>query len=200
MFGRGCEYYSIERPRKGKKLPDVLSKQEIELMIRMTKNKKHRCIIALIYSCGLRRSESINLKVGDIDSKRMLIKIREAKGKKDRYIQLSANILSLLREYYREEKPVNWLLEGSKDGRYSEMSIYNVIKKAAKRSGITKRVYPHILRHSFATHSLEQGIDIRFIQEWMGHGSIKTTQQYTHVSKNNYNFKNPIDDMNFDDR
>ncbi len=193
------QHYAIDRPRGERKLPDVLSKQEIEAMLRATKNKKHKCLIALIYSCGLRRSEAINIRLEDIDSKRMLIKIRGAKGKKDRYVQLSPNILKLLREYYKLEKPACYLFEGQAGGKYSATSIFNDIKNAAQRAGIKKRVYPHILRHSFATHNLEQGIDIRFIQEWLGHESIKTTQRYTHVSKDIFAFRNPIEDIDLDD-
>jgi len=188
-------YYSIDRPRRERKLPDVLSKEEVGAMLRATKNPKHKCIIALIYSCGLRRGELINLKLEDVDSKRMLIKIRGAKGKKDRYVQLPSSLLPLLRNYYKEFKPKKWLFEGQKGDQYSPTSVLRLVKHSAKLAGIKKRVYPHILRHSYATHNLEQGIDIRYIQEWMGHGSIKTTQRYTQVSKNNFNFKNPIDDI-----
>jgi integrase/recombinase XerD len=190
------EYYQIERPRRERMLPDVLSKDEISRILKATENLKHKCLMALIYSCGLRRSEAINLKIEDIDSKRMLFKIRASKGKKDRYVQLSAGMLGLLREYYTEFKPKIWIFEGQKGGQYGAESIVQVIKSAAKRAGIKKRVYPHILRHSYATHQLEQGVDIRFIQEWLGHESLKTTQRYTHVSENNFkNFKNPLDEL-----
>ncbi len=200
VLRRDKEYYKIDRPHKERKLPDVLSKEEIGKMLKATKNLKHKTIIALIYSCGLRRSESINIKINDIDSKRMLIKIRGAKGKKDRYVQLSPNILPLLRNYYRREKPDIWIFEGAPGKQYSEMSVYNVIKNAAKNAGIKKRVYPHILRHSYATHHLEQGTDLRFIQEWLGHDSSKTTEIYTHVSNNSFiKFKNPFDDITLDE-
>jgi len=196
VLGKGKEYYQIERARKERKLPDVLSKEEIGKMIKATENLKHKSLIALIYSCGLRRSEAINLKLEDIDSKRMMIKIRGAKGKKDRYVQLSGSVLNLLRPYYKKEKPANWLFEGPKGQQYSATSIFNDIKNAAQKAGIKKRVYPHILRHSYATHHLEQGTDLRYIQEWLGHESSKTTEIYTHVSKNDFNkFKNPIDDI-----
>jgi integrase/recombinase XerD len=195
ILNRGKEYYQIDRPRKERKLPDVLSKEEIGAMLKVATNLKHKCLIAVIYSCGLRRSEIINLKLEDIDSKRMLIKIRGAKGKKDRYVQLSPSILDMLRSYYNKEKPVTWLFEGRSGMKYSAESISQVIKSAARKANINKRVYPHILRHSYATHNLEQGIDIRYIQEWLGHESIKTTEKYTHVSKNSFNFKNPIDDI-----
>jgi len=185
----------IGRPRGERKLPDVLSKEEVRAMLNATTNLKHKSLIALIYSCGLRRSEAIQMKLEDIDSKRMMIKIRGAKGKKDRYVQLAQSTLNLLRLYYQKEKPAVWLFEGTNGKQYSATSIFNDIKRAAKKAGIKKRVYPHILRHSFATHHLEQGTDLRYIQEWLGHESSKTTEIYTHVSRNSFTkFKNPIDD------
>jgi site-specific recombinase XerD len=196
VLRRKKEYYQIDRPRKERKLPDVLSKEEVAGMMKATDNVKHKSLIALIYSCGLRRSEAINLKIEDIDSQRMLIKIKGAKGKKDRYVQLAKSILTLLREYYKKEKPQTWLFEGANGKQYSATSIFNIVKDNAKKAGIKKRVYPHILRHSFATHHLEQGTDLRFIQEFLGHESSKTTEIYTHVSKNELSkFRNPIDDI-----
>ena len=193
---RKLEISQIERPGREQKLPDILSKEEVGNMLRVTENLKHKCLIAVIYSCGLRRSEAINLKLEDIDRGRMLIKIRGAKGKKDRYVQLAKSILELLRNYYLKEKPKIWVFEGVKGSQYSATSISNDIKNAAKKAGIRKRVYPHILRHSFATHHLEQGTDLRYIQEWLGHASSKTTERYTHVSENTFNkFRNPIDDF-----
>lgn len=188
-------YFDIDRPRKEHTLPDVLSRNEIKAMLAATTNIKHKCIIGLIYSCGLRRSELINLKINDIDSERLQIKIKNAKGKKDRYTHLSESLLSMLREYFKEHHPQHYLFNGEFGQSYSATSVQKVIKQAAKRAGIKKRVYPHILRHSFATHNLEQGIDIRFIQEWLGHETIKTTERYTHISRNNYKFKNLIDDI-----
>ena len=186
----------IERARKERKLPDVLSKDEIFQMISNTKNIKHKSMLALMYSCGLRRSEVIELKIRDIDSKRMLIKIRGAKGKKDRFVQLASSTLRLLREYYTLEKPQVYIFEGQSKQKYSTSSIVSNVKNAAKRVGIKKRVYPHMLRHSFATHHLEQGTDLRYIQEWLGHSSSKTTEIYTHVSIATFDkFKNPIDDF-----
>ncbi|RIH64445.1 integrase [Mariniphaga sediminis] len=195
VLGRDKEYYDIGRPRKKRSLPEVLSKTEVGAMIKNTENRKHKCLIALIYSCGLRRSEAINLRLKDIDSKRMLIKLNDAKGGKDRYINLPLQLLTFLKEYYREYRPLIYLFEGQMRGQYSAESVWKVIREAAKRAGIKKRVYPHILRHSFATHHIEQGIDIRYIQEWMGHESIKTTQRYTHVAGNNFNFRNLLDDI-----
>jgi len=190
-------YFDIDRPRKERKLPDVLSKEEIGTMLKVTTNLKHKCLIALIYSCGLRRSEAINMKLDDIDSKRMMIKIRGAKGNKDRYGQLSIYLLKILRCYYKEYKPEIYLFEGqNKKLQYSGESITHVIKHAAQKAGIKKRVYPHILRHSFATHHLEQGTDLRYIQELLGHASIKTTEIYTHVAQASINkLRNPLDDI-----
>ncbi|MCA1758775.1 MAG: site-specific integrase [Bacteroidales bacterium] len=200
VLGNKKEYYFIDRPKREQKLPEVLSKQEIEKMIKTTKNIKHKSIISVMYSCGLRRSEAINLKPTDIESDRMLIKIRGGKGKKDRYVPLSSGVLNLVRKYYREMKPENWLFQGENGNPYSETSVLNIVKAAARKAGITRRVYPHILRHSFATHHLEQGTDLRYIQIWLGHSSTKTTEIYTHVSQNDFNkFKNPIDDINLED-
>ncbi len=190
------QVYEIERPRKEKILPNVLSKEEVGSILKVTNNLKHKTLLSTIYSCGLRRSELVNLKVEDVDSKRMMIKISGAKGKKDRYVQLSEGLLKLLRQYYREYSPVIWLFEGQKGGQYSPENIAILLKTAAQKAEITKRVYPHMLRHSFATHQLEQGVDIRFIQAWLGHESLKTTQRYTHVSEHNFkNFKNPLDEL-----
>lgn len=200
VLNREKEYYWIDRPRKERKLPDILSKEEIAAMLKATENKKHKCLIALIYSCGLRRSEAVNLEIKDIDSKRMQVKIRGAKGKKDRYVPLAIKTLTYLRDYYKEEKPVRYLFEGKAKKQYSATSIYNVVKNTAVKAKIRKRIYPHILRHSFATHNLEQGMDLRFIQELMGHESSKTTEIYTHVSQKDFKkFRNPIDDAFFDD-
>lgn len=197
VLGRDREYYAIDRPRKEQNLPDVLSKEEIKKMITLTDNLKHKCLIAILYSCGLRRSEVINLKLEDIDSKRRLIKIRKAKGKKDRYVPLSDHLLRFIRAYYKVFKPREYLFNGQNGSPvYSGESIVRVIKNAAVRTGIQRRVYPHILRHSFATHHLEQGTDLRYIQEILGHGSSKTTERYAHVANQSLrNLKNPMDDF-----
>ena len=156
--------------------------------------------MSLIYSAGLRRSELINLKITDIDSKRGLIKIEGAKGKKDRYSLFSSLLVVQLRAYYKKYKPHAWLFEGPEAGtRYSPTSIANVLHEASIKAGIRQKVTPHMLRHSFATHLLEQGVDLRYIQELLGHGSSKTTEIYTHVSKRYIEgIKNPLDDI-FDD-
>ncbi len=196
VLGRSREYYDIQRPRKASMLPDVLDKKEIAGMLRVTTNIKHKCVLVMLYSCGLRRSELINMQLNDIDSERMLVKIRQSKGRTDRYVQLDNQVLVLLRKYYHDYKPVKWLIEGSGGGRYSAESIVNIVKNAAYKAGVRKRVTPHVLRHSFATHHLEQGTDLRYIQEFLGHKSSKTTERYTHVSKQNFNnFRNPVRDI-----
>lgn len=159
-------------------------------------NIKHKSILVILYSCGLRRSELINLAISDIDSKRMLIKVVNSKGNTDRYVQLAETTLLLLRQYFEKYKPARYLFEGTGGSRYSASSVVSIVKEASLRAGISKVVTPHTLRHSYATHHLEQGTDLRYIQEWLGHKSSKTTEIYTHVSKTNFNnFSNPIDDM-----
>jgi len=187
-------YYSIERPIKRETLPKVLSKEEVLSMINITSNIKHKCIISLLYSAGLRRSELLNLKLVDIDSHRMVINVRQGKGKKDRITLLSENVLKDLRDYFKEYKPHLYLFESRKSKKYSESSVRNVVTKAAKRSRINKVVTPHMLRHSFATHLLEQGVDLRYIQSLLGHGSSKTTEIYTHVATTEFEkITNPLD-------
>jgi len=150
----------------------------------------------LLYSAGLRRSELLDLQIEDINSERMLINIRNAKGKKDRITLLSHNVLELLREYYRQYKPVNYLFESPSGGYYSASSVANIIHRAASKAKIRKHVTPHMLRHSFATHLLEQGTALRYIQELLGHKSSKTTEIYTHISRNAIDkIKNPMDEI-----
>ena len=197
-LGKKREYYLIDRPRKDKMLPIVLSKNEIQLLFNCTYNLKHFTILAVIYSCGLRVSELINIKINDIDNNRMVIHIRQAKGNKDRQVQLTSKILNLLRKYYKKYRPVNYLIVGQNGGKYSTTSIQKIIKNSTLKAGIYKKVTPHTLRHSFATHLLENRTDIRFIQTILGHSDIKTTQIYTHVSNAHLkNIQNPSDNLNF---
>ncbi|MDC9722331.1 MAG: tyrosine-type recombinase/integrase [Urechidicola sp.] len=194
VLGMPNRFYSIERPRKKRKLPVVLSKDDISLIIKNANNLKHKCIISLLYSAGLRRSELLNLKLTDIESKRMLIRVRDAKGNKDRYTLLSETILKDLRKYYKQYMPKEYLFEGQSKKQYSPNSVGKVVSNAAIKAGIKIPVSSHILRHSFATHLLESGVDIRYIQLLLGHNSTKTTEIYTHVAKNSFNFiKNPLD-------
>ena len=196
VLGREKQYYELHRPKKEHKLPKVLSKNEVKRIFDVINNLKHKCILMLIYSAGLRRSELLNLTPENIDSERMLIHINGAKGKKDRISLLSDNLLQLLRQYYKEYRPNKYLFEGQSGGKYSASSVASILKKAAGKAKLRKVVTPHMLRHSFATHLLEQGTDLRYIQELLGHGSSKTTEIYTHVSKKAIdNIRNPIDDF-----
>lgn len=199
VLGRKKQYYQLSRPRKEKKLPKVLTVEEVELLFKHCKNLKHKCILMTLYSGGLRRSEVINLKISDIDSKRMLIKIVNSKGGKDRYTLLSQKLVKLLRDYYKFYKPKEWLFEGQGGGQYSATSIEKIFSKALKQAGINKHATPHTLRHSFATHLLDQGISILYIKELLGHSSTKTTEIYTHVSSKQLSkIQNPLDNINTD--
>lgn len=187
----------IDRPRKESRLPNVLTKEEVKSIIQQCSNLKHKCILSLIYSAGLRRSELINLRINDIISDQHLIRIRGAKNKKDRVSLLSEPLLNILRNYYQQYKPQQWLFEGrGLKSKYSTTSIASILREASQKAKIKKKVSPHILRHSFATHLLEQGTDIRYIQELLGHKSSKTTEIYTHVSNRDFRqIKNPLDDL-----
>lgn len=197
VLGREREYYNIERPRREKHLPDVLSKAEVGRILNSCNNIKHQCILALIYSAGLRRSELINIKPTDILSDRGLVKVRDAKGNKDRYSLLSNTLIDKLRQYYKHYHPQTWLFEGPKPGEpYSVSSVACVLREACRKAGITRHITPHMLRHSFATHLLEQGTDLRYIQELLGHSSPKTTEIYTHVSMRKIEgIMNPLDNL-----
>jgi integrase/recombinase XerD len=187
----------IHRPKREHKLPNVLSKEEVALILKSPVNIKHSTMLSLIYACGLRRSELINLKPGDVDSKRGLLIILQSKGKRDRVVPISEKVIVMLRDYYTRYKPILWLFEGQNKGeQYSEESLAMVLKAACKKAGIAKPVSLHWLRHSYATHLLESGTDLRFIQELLGHKSSKTTEIYTHVStKSLQKIKSPFDDL-----
>jgi integrase/recombinase XerD len=194
VLGMPNRFYSIERPKKEKKLPVVLSKENVRRLIDNSNNIKHRCIISLLYSAGLRRSELLNLKLTDIDSSRMLILVRGAKGNKDRYTLLSVKSLNDLRLYYKQWRPSVYLFESPNGEKYSPNSVWKIVANATIKAGINKRVSPHTLRHSFATHLLEAGTDLRYIQLLLGHSSTKTTEIYTHVAKSSFDsIKNPLD-------
>lgn len=180
--------------RKEHKLPNYLTFDEVKKLIEVTHNLKHKSIIMLLYSGGLRLSEVINLKITDIDSNSMTITIRQAKGKKDRQVMLSEHFLICLRQYYIQYKPSYYLFEGQNSIQYSGRSIQQIVKESGIKSGIIKKISPHILRHSFAIHLLEAGTDIRYIQELLGHNHLKTTQIYTHISDVAKNkIKSPLD-------
>lgn len=187
--------FDIKRPKRERKLPNILSKEEVSNIILAIDNLKHRALIVLIYSAGLRVSEAAKIKIEDIDSKRNLIYIRAAKGKKDRYTILSKAALEIIRQYYKKYKPTSWLFEGSdKNDHITERTIQRVFEKAVFKVGIRKKVTVHTLRHSFATHLLENGIDLRYIQELLGHESSTTTEIYTHVSEKDFaRIQSPLD-------
>jgi integrase/recombinase XerD len=161
-------------------------------------NFPHKAILALVYSCGLRRSELLNLTPQSVASDRGLVIIKNAKGNKDRVAPLSNKVIEMLRLYYKQYKPIKWLFEGQKkEEQYSETSIQEVFKTALRKAGIKKKATLHWLRHSYATHLLENGVDLRYIQEILGHKSSKTTEIYTHVTtKSIEKIKSPIDDLN----
>lgn len=194
------EVEALQRPRREHKLPNVLSKEEVKAILQAPTNIKHRTMLSLIYACGLsglRRSELLNLKIGDVDSKRHMLIIRNSKGYKDRQAPISDKTIEMLREYYKMYRPKIWLFEGQKIAeKYSERSLEQILKKALLKARIVKPVTLHWLRHSYATHLLESGTDLRYIQELLGHKSSKTTEIYTHVSqKSLQNIKSPFDDL-----
>jgi len=197
VLGRKKEFYDIPRAKRPHKLPVVFSEEEIVILLGQVKNLKHKCILYLIYSGGLRISEAVKMKISDIDSTRNIIVIRGGKGKKDRTTLLSQKVLELLRQYYKEYRPKEYLFEGETGGQYSVKSIQNIFNKALESSGIKKNATVHTLRHSFATHLLERGTDLRYIQDLLGHESSKTTEIYTHVTmKAKDKIVSPLDNLN----
>lgn len=186
----------VERPKKDRKLPEILSINEVRLLLQGIKNEKHKTILSLVYSCGLRIGEALSLKITDIDSDRGFIHIKHAKGAKDRFVPLSDKTLALLRGYYKSYRPKDYLFAGQYGEAYSQGSCRKILINALKGTGIKKSVTLHTLRHSFATHLLESGTDLRYIQDILGHNSPKTTMIYTHVSRGSLKkIKNPFDDM-----
>lgn len=182
------------RPRPSRFLPVVLSKEEVLAILRATKNLKHRATLAMIYACGLRISEVINLTISDIDYNRKQVRIYQGKGRKDRYVVLAESIMPLLENYFNTYLPKNFFVEGKEGQKYSQESIRKFLKKSCREAGIRKRVTPHTLRHSYATHLLEGGVDIRYIQELLGHNDPKTTMIYTHVSNDDLKqIQSPLD-------
>lgn len=188
--------YNIDRPKKEKALPVVLSEEEIVRIFKNVENLKHKAILMVIYSAGLRISECINLKIKDIDSNRMQLRIEQAKGKKDRYTLLSTKTLTFLRTYFKDYRPKVYLFEGQFGDQYSARSIQSIFQETVKKAGITKKVTVHSLRHSFATHLLENGTNLRYIQSLLGHSSSKTTEVYTHITTKGFDqLKSPMDDL-----
>ena len=175
--------YDLERPLKERRLPEVLSQEEILQIFEALDNIKHRFMLMLTYAAGLRRSEVLGLRIGDIDMNRNIVFIRGGKGRRDRQSVMAQSLNPLLQEYLKKYNPKFWLFEGSNGERYSESSLRQLFHRAAKKAGIKKRVRLHMLRHSFATHLLESGTSTRYIQVLLGHESPKTTEIYTHVSR-----------------
>ena len=181
-MGQKEKFKYIPYAKKNEKLPIVLSIEEIQKMFSVCENLKHKVILALLYSCGLRVSELINLKWENIDRSRMVINILQAKGKKDRQVMLTPQLLPLLEKYWKEYKSKMYVLNGQSELQYSDRSVGEVVKQLAKKAGINKRVYTHLMRHCSSTHMVENGTDINLIQKLAGHSNVKTTAIYTHIS------------------
>ena len=190
------QFYTIDRPVPEKHLPTVLSTEEIQRLFNVVENPKHRCLLKLTYSSGLRIGEVQMLKWEHIDRDRMQILVVQGKGKKDRVTMLSNKILTELENYYKQYQPRVYIFEGAAGSVYSKSSMNQIVKNAAQKAGIKKRVTMHTLRHTFATHCLENGVDLRYIQSMLGHSSSKTTEIYIHVTTKAFDkFKSPLDDL-----
>jgi len=197
VLSRPRFFWEIPRPKKPVQLPRVLSKEEIALLLRAIENLKHKTMLMLAYSCGLRVSEITALKLTDVDEDRRLLIIRKGKGKKDRVISLSPVMLVMLRDYKEKYQPADYLFEGQRAGSsYSVRSLESIIHVAKEKAGIKKAGSMHMLRHSFATHLLDKGTDVVFIQKLLGHNDIKTTLRYLHVTnKDILNILSPLEDI-----
>lgn len=197
VLGRKRSYYEL-RPRKENKLPGVFSEEEVTKLLNGIANLKHKTILTLIYSAGLRIGESIQLRKEDIDFDRSTVFVRSGKGKKDRYSVLSDKMKVVLMNYINQFRPEYWLFEGQEGGQYSTRSIQHIFRRAVKKAGVNPFATVHTLRHSFATHLLERGMDLRFIQELLGHSSSRTTEIYTHITlKSREKFCSPLDFLDF---
>jgi integrase/recombinase XerD len=195
VCGRSDLPYNLPRPKKQSKLPDILSQEEVIELIQTIQNVKHKAILYMTYASGLRVGEVVRLKLQDIDRERRMVHVRQGKGKKDRYTLLSMSALNMLDIYIKREHPDEWLFPGNdRDQHISERSVQKIFEKARSLSNIHKEISVHTLRHSFATHLLEAGTDLRYIQELLGHQSSKTTEIYTHVStKDVSRIQSPLD-------
>ncbi len=194
VLGKPRTYYDIERPKKSHSLPNVLSTEEVWRIINSPDNLKHRAILFLTYSAGLRIGEVIKIRVEDVHTEDGYLFIKGAKGKKDRKTVLSESIVPLLRSYYMKYRPAYWLFEGQHGGQYTTSSITKVFRRAVKAAQVNPWATMHTLRHSFATHLLQQGLNLRYVQSMLGHSSSKTTEIYTHVMNiNNKTITSPLD-------
>ena len=191
-----AEMYALPRAKKIQQLPTVFAEQEVLAIIKASDNLKHKTILCLAYAGGLRISEIANLKIHDIDSKRMVITLRQAKGKKDRQVMLSEKLLVMMRAYFKKYRPKQWLFEGYGGQQYSVRSISKVMEQNKLKAGVFKKGGIHAFRHSFATHLFEGGTDLLSIKELLGHNSLRTTMQYTHVSKKHLSkIQSPLDKL-----
>jgi integrase/recombinase XerD len=189
----------IKRPKQPKTLPNVLSREEIMDILQVLTNLKHRFMLLLLYSCGLRKGELLNLRVPHMQPDRGIILVKQGKGKKDRIVRFPETLKGPFRDYLKAFDPKNYVIEGKNGGQYSEQSLAEVVHKAVEKAGVKKPVTPHWFRHTYATHLHEGGTDIRYIQELLGHKSSKTTEIYTHVSNRKIKeIKSPIEDMDLD--
>ena len=197
VLKRPSPVVNLPRPKKDRKLPEVLSRAEVLRLFEAVSNLKHRALLMMIYSAGLRVGEAVRLRVEDVDSERRLLHVRQGKGRKDRYVMLSEVALESLRDYWRAYRPTKWLFPGQREGCHlHERTVEKILKQACQKAGIRKDISVHTLRHSFATHLLEAGIDLRYIQEMLGHKSSKTTEIYTHVSERNIAaIRSPLDEI-----
>lgn len=196
ILGHDPQFFQLDRPKKVSKLPEVLSLEEVQRIFKQTHNIKHKTLLVTLYSAGLRIGELLNIQIKDVDSSSMRIWVREGKGVKDRMTVLSPFLLDLLRIYFKQYRPTKYLFEGSAGQCYSAGSVRKVLERSAKKAKILKKVVPHTLRHSFATHLLENGTNLRYIQTLLGHTSAKTTEIYTHVSTKKLDeVRSPLDLM-----
>lgn len=196
FFNRRLELSARYPKRRKLTLPKYLTPPEIRRLFSTCHNLKHLCVLQFLYGCGLRVSEVVALRTADIDAAAMRIMVRNTKGQKDRVVPLPKSLLENLRHYFKTYQPNTYLFEGQKKAQYSVKSIQEATKKYALEAQIKKKVTPHMLRHSYATHQLEKGVHLRYIQELLGHNSIKTTEIYTHISKVlKENIANPLDQL-----
>ncbi|MFH1308301.1 MAG: site-specific tyrosine recombinase/integron integrase [archaeon] len=185
----------IPKPKRSKKIPEILTQEEIKSMIQSTRNIKHKLILKILYGCGLRVSEVVNLKNENVSIKESLIHIKQGKGKKDRFVKIPGSINEELNAYLKLNND-EFLFPSTRGGKLTKKTISKIVETSAKKAKIKKRVYPHLLRHSFATHLLEQGVDLKIIQKLLGHSDIKTTQIYTQISQASIkNIKSPLDNL-----
>ena len=197
VLGQERRCYKVHRAKREKTLPDVLSKEEIKSFLAVASvDIRFYCMYSILYSAGLRINELLSLKPDDIDVSRSLIHVRQGKGKKDRYTLLSKPLVGKLSEYRERYNPETWLFERETGVQFSESIVSKKLKEIALEAGITKRVYPHLFRHSFATHLIEQGTDLKIVQELLGHNNIKTTEVYVHIADTyKSKIKSPLDDI-----